>query len=152
MEFALRNPRAWLWFNLLLSEQLPGHVHYDRVVRGAVAHVPAMPKRILVAGKPVTLRKISKAETGNAFGWYDFDAREVQLYVGLTGANLPVVALHEITHAVHHAYELRQRDTHLNFQRSQLKGWLNIMRDNPSAWRWLVSVIHSATATSAPQS
>ena len=138
VEFALRNPRAWLWFNLLLSEHLPGRVQYDRVLRGAVARAPAMPKRILVAGKPVTLRHISKAQTGNAFGWYDFERREVQLYVGLCGTNLPIVALHEITHAVHHAYELKPRDTHRNYQRTQLQGWMGILRENPGAWRWLV--------------
>jgi hypothetical protein len=49
VEFALRNPRAWLWFNLLLSEHLPGNVQYDRVVRGALPRAPAMPKRMLVA-------------------------------------------------------------------------------------------------------
>jgi hypothetical protein len=109
-----------------------------------------MPKRILVAGEPVTLRSISKAQTGNAFGWYDFERREVQLYAGLTGANLPVVALHEITHAVHHAYQLKQRDKHRNFQRTQLKGWLGIMRENPSAWRWLAWVMSFPTAVHPP--
>lgn len=137
VEFARRNPRAWLWFNLLLSEHLPGHVHYDRAVRGALTQAPAMPRRVLVGSTPVTLRSISRSQTGNAFGWYDFDRREVQLYVGLNGTNLPIVALHELTHAVHHAYALRPRDTHLRFQHTQLHGWLGIMRDNPSAWRWL---------------
>jgi hypothetical protein len=33
VEFAQRNPRAWLWFNLLLTEHLPGDLRYDRVVR-----------------------------------------------------------------------------------------------------------------------
>ena len=145
VEFALRNPRAWLWFNLLLSEHLPGRVQYDRVVRGAVAQAPAMPKRILVGGTPVTLRSISKARTGNAFGWYDYARREVQLYEGLTGANLPIVALHELTHAVHHAYALKPHDTHLRFQRTQLQGWLGIMRDNPGAWRWLAWVMSFPT-------
>jgi hypothetical protein len=108
------------------------------VVRGVVARPPAMPKRILVARKPVTLRSISKAQSGSAFGWYDYDRREVQLWTGLSGTNLPIVALHEITHAVHHAYQLKPRDTHRNYQRAQLQGWLGIVRENPSAWRWLV--------------
>ena len=151
VEFALRNPRAWLWFNLLLSEHLPGRVQYDRVLRGAVAQAPAMPKRILVAGKPVALRHISKAQTGNAFGWYDFERREVQLYVGLSGTNLPIVALHEITHAVHHAYELKPRDTHRNYQRTQLQGWMGIMRENPGAWRWLVWLMRSPAQAARPR-
>ena len=127
-----------LWFNLLLSEHLPGRLRFDRVVRGVVARPPAMPKRILVARKPVTLRSISTAQSGSAFGWYDYGRREVQLWAGLSGTNLPIVALHEITHAVHHAYQLKPRDTHRNYQRAQLQGWLGIVRENPSAWRWLV--------------
>ncbi|MEO5696626.1 MAG: hypothetical protein ABIQ60_05755 [Burkholderiaceae bacterium] len=146
VEFAVRNPHAWLWFNLLLSEHLPGRVHYDRVVRAAVARSPEMPKRVLVAGRPVTLRTLTKGQTGNAFGWYDYDRREVQLYAGLSGANLPVVALHELTHAVHHAYGLGPRDKHRRYLRAQLDGWLGIMRDNPSAWRWLVWTIRSSQA------
>jgi hypothetical protein len=100
----------------------------------------------------VTLRRISRPETGSAFGWYDYTKREVQLYVGLTGANLPVVALHELTHAVHHAYRLRERDSHRKFQQAQLKGWLGIVRDNPGAWRWLVWSISSPLAHIAPAS
>jgi hypothetical protein len=147
VEFALRNPPAWAWFNRLLSEHLPGRARQDPTADRAAKRTPAMPRRIIVAGMPVTLRRISRPETGSAFGWYDFTKREVQLYVGLTGANLPVVALHEITHAVHHAYRLRQRDSHRKFQRTELKGWLGIVRDNPDAWRWLIwSMARPATA------
>ena len=136
VEFAQRNPRAWLWFNLLLSEHLPGDLRYDRVVRRCLARAPSTPKRILVGGHPVTVRMISKSETGNAFGWYDQSRREVQLYDGLHGRNLPVVAVHEITHAVHDVYGLKGRDKHQNFLRAQHQGWLGIMQHNPSAWRW----------------
>jgi hypothetical protein len=150
VEFALRNPRAWLWLNLLLSEHLPGHVGFDRVVRGAVKRAPALPRRILVAGMPVTVRVLSRQQTGNAFGWYDFDQREVQLYAGLTGSNLPVVALHEITHAVHHAYALGTRDSHRQFQRAELRGWLGVVRHNPAAWRWLLWCIRGAGRAGTP--
>jgi hypothetical protein len=151
VEFAQRNPMAWLWFNLLLTEHGGRNARYDRVVHGAVSRPPRMPKRILVGGHPVTIRSITKAETGNAFGWYHFSNREAQLYSGLTGSNLAVVALHEITHAVHHMYDIKQRDKHQNFKHAQLKGWLGIMKDNPSAWRWLVWVItFPAKASLAP--
>jgi hypothetical protein len=137
VEFAQRNPRAWLWFNLLLSEHLPGDLRYDRVVRRCLPRAPSTPKRILVGGHPVTVRMISKSETGSAFGWYDPARREVQLYNGLHGRNLPVVAVHEITHAVHDVFGLKARDKHQNYLRAQRQGWLGIMQHNPSAWRWL---------------
>ena len=105
-----------------------------------------MPRRLLVAGRTVAVRSLSRNECGNAFGWYDYDRREVQLLAGLSGPNLPVVALHEITHAVHHAYALRTRDTHRNFARCQLEGWLGIMRDNPGGWRWLAWVMNTPAA------
>jgi hypothetical protein len=138
VEFAQRNPRAWLWFNLLLAEHLPGRPRFDQSVRGVLVPPPRLPGSIDIAGRTVALRCISRSETGNAFGWYDPQRREVQLYVGLSGANLPVVALHEITHAVHHAYALKVRDSHGNYNRAQLEGWLGVMRNNPMAWHWLI--------------
>lgn len=145
VEFAQRNPKAWLWFNLLLGKHLCPRRHFDRVVRGAVARAPRMPQRIAVGDRTVTIRSIPKSETGSAFGWYHFSRQEAQLYHGLTGANLAVVALHEITHSVHHAYDIKRRDLHRNFRRAQVQGWIRLIRDNPAAWRWL------AWAMSFPQ-
>ena len=100
-----------------------------------------MPRRVLVAGHPVTIRSIGKAESGNAFGWYHLSRREAQLYEGLSGSNLAVVALHELTHAIHHLYALKNRDRHHAFRRAQLKGWFGIMTQCPGAWRWLAWVM-----------
>src|SRR5215831_3527813 len=141
VEFAQRNPRAWLWFNLLLGKSLERPTRFDNVVRGELADPPRMPRRILVRGTPIMIRSIPKSETGSAFGWYHFSRQEAQLYRGLTGANLAVVALHEITHAVHHVYAIKQRDRHANFRRAQVQGWLDIVKRNPGAWRWLAWVI-----------
>ena len=141
VEFAQRNPRAWLWFNLLLGKSLERPARFDNVVRGELAIPPRMPRRILVRGTPIKIRSIPKSETGSAFGWYHFSRQEAQLYRGLTGANLAIVALHEITHAVHHVYAIKQRDRHANFRRAQVQGWLDIVKRNPGAWRWLAWVI-----------
>ena len=89
----------------------------------------------------MTIRSITKAECGGAFGWYHFEKQEAQLYSGLTGSNLAVVELHELTHAVHHMYDVKKRDLHRNFRHAQLKGWLSIIKQNPSAWRWLAWVM-----------
>lgn len=147
VEFAQRNVRAWRWFNLLLAEHLPASACYDRVVWGAVPVAPAMPDAVRVAGRAVPVRTLTRTQTGNAFGWYDFDRREVQLYDGLNGANVAIVALHEITHALHHAHGLRVRDRERNFLRVQLKGWLEIMMRDHAAWRWLAwSMSHPGKA------
>ena len=141
VEFAQRNPDAWSWFNLLLTQHLSKDVQYDRVVQGFVDQPPAMPAQVYIAGRPITLRCIPKAKCNGAFGWYHFSRREAQLYDGLTGPNLAVVALHELTHAVHHTYDVKKRDLHRNFRHAQLKGWLGIMKSNPSVWRWLAWVM-----------
>jgi hypothetical protein len=141
VEFAQRNPMAWFWFNWLLTQHHHADVRFDEVVRGIVASAPPVPKRIVVTGRPVTIRSIGKSECGNAFGWYDRGLCEAQLYDGLKGYNLAIVALHELTHAVHHLYELRERSRHRAFRSAQLNGWLDIITHNPSAWRWLVWVM-----------
>lgn len=141
VEFAQRNPRAWIWFNLRLNEQAPQDAQYDRFVCGAVPAPPPLPARIAIGSRGVPVRTLSRAQTGNALGWYDFDRREVQLYEGLNGANVAIVALHEITHALHHAHGLRQRDRERNFVQAQLKGWFQIMLRDPHAWRWLAWVM-----------
>jgi hypothetical protein len=100
-----------------------------------------MPRRVVIRGHAVKLRSISKSETGNAFGWYHFEQREAQLYRGLTGANLAVVALHEITHAVHDLHGVASGDRHTDFKNAQLAGWFGIIRSSPDAWRWLAWLI-----------
>lgn len=137
VEFACRNPRAWRWFNLLLATHLPGRTGYDRVVRGALARPPAMPRHLQIGRHRVRLRGISKSQSGSAFGWYVFAEREAQLYRGLTGPNLAIVALHEITHAVHHAHGLENGHSHRHFRRAQARGWFGVMQRSPAAWRWL---------------
>lgn len=150
VEFARRNPKAWLWFNLLLARHLPGNVGYDRIVRGARARAPAMPRFVRVGRHAVRLRSISKSQSGSAFGWYVYADREAQLYRGLAGANLAVVALHEITHAVHHAHGLDDSARQREFRRAQLAGWAGVMRRSPAVWRWLAWLMsHPEQATLA---
>jgi len=51
------------------------------------------------------------------------------------------VALHEITHAVHHFYGVDSGARHQDFRSAQVQGWLGIMKNSPGAWRWLAWVI-----------
>jgi hypothetical protein len=151
MEFAQRNPRAWLWFNLLLSQLQPGRYRHDRAVRGALASEPPLPRRVLIGGEPVHVRVISRAACGAAFGWYDGARREVLLCAGLAGCHLPIVALHEFTHALHHAHGLDDGAPHRRFTQAQVRGWLRFVRDNPGAWRWLAwSMSFPARARTGP--
>ena len=71
VEFAQRNPKAWIWFNLRLNEHLPEDMQYDRFVSGAVLAPPPLPARIAIDGRGVPVRILSRAQTGNALGWYD---------------------------------------------------------------------------------
>ena len=138
VEFAQRNPRAWLWFNLLLSQIHSKPEAFDRTARGACRRRPRMPTRVMVRRFRVDMRIISRSDSGHAFGWYDLSSREVQLCEGLGGAHLPIVAVHELTHAIHHVWGLDDHDPHEAFLQAQLRGWLSIIRCNPAAWDWLV--------------
>jgi hypothetical protein len=51
------------------------------------------------------------------------------------------VFVHEVTHAIHAAARLRQRDTRERFVAAQVSGWLQFVRRNPGAWMWLLATI-----------
>lgn len=135
VEFARRNLDVWRWFNELLGEGLA----VAAVQTGAPE--PPMPKRFLIGGQAVRLRLINAKEAGGAFGWFDYEQHEAQLWDGMRGATRAVVAVHELTHGVHAAAELDDGCSHKAFVEGQTKGWLDFMTTNPTAWRWLVHVL-----------
>jgi hypothetical protein len=141
VEFAQRNPGVWLWFNQLL-DRLTGRAHdYAGVVLGSSARVPPPPRRFMVAGEPVTLEAIGAREAGSAFGWYLYEQSEARLYAHLAGANLAVVAVHEVTHAVHWYGGVGDGSAHRDFVAVQTRHWLDFMLRNPGAWRWLAYLL-----------
>ncbi len=141
VEFAQRNPDVWLWFNRLL-DGLTARAHdYAGVVRGTITQVPPPPRRFMVVGQPVTLEAISAREAGSAFGWYLYKESEARLYANLAGANLAVVAVHEVTHAVHWHGGVEDGSSHREFVGVQARHWLDFMLLNPEAWRWLAYLL-----------
>jgi hypothetical protein len=141
VEFAQRNPGVWLWFNQLLDRLTARAYDYAGVVRGSIAHVPPPPRRFMVAGEPVTLEAIGAREAGSAFGWYLYEQSEARLYAHLAGANLAVVAVHEVTHAVHWYGGVVDGSSHRDFVAAQARHWLDFMLRNPGAWRWLAYLL-----------
>jgi hypothetical protein len=96
---------------------------------------------------PVTLEAISAREAGSAFGWYLYEERQARLYANLRGANLAVVAVHELTHAVHWQGGIGDGNSHREFVAVQTRLWLDFMIGNPEAWRWLAYLLsHEAHA------
>ncbi len=141
VEFAQRNPGVWLWFNRLL-DSLTHHEHdYAGVVTGAVTRIPPPPREFLVAGQRITLEAINAREAGSAFGWYFYEENRARLYSRLTGANLAVVAVHEVTHAVHWHGGVGDGSSHRDFVAVQSRHWLDFMLGNPEAWRWIVYLL-----------
>lgn len=141
VEFAQRNPGAWLWFNQLLDGLTERAHNYEGVVRGSTKQVPPPPRRFVVAGEPVTLEAIGAREAGSAFGWFFYEESTARLYARLAGANLAVVAMHEVTHAVHWHGGVSDGSSHREFIAAQTRHWLDFMLENAEAWRWLAYLL-----------
>lgn len=145
VEFAQRNPTTWRWLNLVLSKHLPGRWTEARAAFAAPAPPPPMPKQVRLRRHTVVVRTLSRHDCGNAFGWYDLSKREVQLCEGLADTHLSIVAFHEFTHAIHHAWKLEDHDLHDDFLLAQVTGWMQLIQTNPLAWGWLVWTVSQAT-------
>lgn len=140
VEFAQRNPQAWTWFNGLLASLAPAARKASQIASAPVGRAapPSPPRRFLVGNRTVTLHSIKAYQTRGAFGWYSYDDYKAELWDELHGANLAVVAIHEITHAIHQQFKLKDGSKHLAFRRGEADGWLEFMLKNPTAWQWLV--------------
>ena len=138
--FARHNPEAWSWFNLLLSESVRPGAAFDRVSRGATQRQFPAPKMLHLQGWTLRVQPLSEASSQRLGIWgdYDYATHVIRLYEGLQGPHAAVVAMHEMTHAIHHRAKLRNRDTKKRFIAAETDGWLRLIRDNPGAWRWLL--------------
>lgn len=142
VEFAQRNTEVWWWFNALLDSLTPADTGYADVVRGApMGAVPPPPYSFEVVGETVTLKAIGAREAGSAFGWYLYEENQARLYAHLNGANLAVVAVHELTHAVHWHGGVEDGSSHREFVAAQTRHWLDFMLRNPQAWRWIAHLL-----------
>jgi hypothetical protein len=139
VEFARRNPRAWLWFNLLLAQHLPGRPRFDRAVRGVAGPLPALPQRWIIDGQAVRLLLVPVQALDGADGHRDAAQRVIRIDAALKGSDLPVVVLRELTQAMHDAQAGRRPA--LPAWRSESRGWLRIVRDNPQGWCWLAQAM-----------
>lgn len=152
--FARGNPEAWRWFNLLLSESLVPDAAFDRLAnpsrqagvrRAAIPATLRPPEAVRLRDWTVPVRTLSEpaARRLGIWGDYDYASHAVRLYEGLRGPHAAVVAIHELTHAIHHRARLRNRDTKKRFIAAETDGWLRLIRDNPHAWRWLLRTMHA---------
>lgn len=140
VEFAQRNPAAWAWFNDLLATITPAGRKSSQIANAGKgeAPVPPPPRRFLVGTETVTLHSIKTHEARGAFGYYSIDENRAELWDELCGANLAVVAIHEITHAIHDKAGVKDGSSHIAFRAAQTDGWLDFMLKNPGAWQWIV--------------
>jgi hypothetical protein len=146
--FARHNPEAWSWFNLLLSESVRPGAAFDRVARGATQRRFPAPKMLHLQGWTLRVCPLSEASSQRLGIWgdYDYATHGIRLYEGLQGPHAAVVAMHEMTHAIHHRAKLKNRDTKKRFIAVETDGWLRLIRDNPGAWRWLLVAMRAEQA------
>ncbi len=141
VEFAHRNPHAWVWFNLLLDHTGPAGTDFARVAHGVSRRRLTLPRRMQVGDEVLHITPLSTevANRRRVYGFYDPRTRTAELFEGLQGSNLAVVAIHEFTHCIHHRHALDSTAPRRRFVAVQSEGWMRFVRDNPSAWRWLLA-------------
>lgn len=121
VEFAWRNPGAWLWFNLLLSRHLPGAPRFDAAVRGILPRPPRAP----MAWRH-DLRELRAALAPHAAD------------DGAAGTSATVRVIDLITQRLLGARGLGPRATADRVLKAERAGWFELMQRDPAAWRWLV--------------
>lgn len=145
VSFAQQNPEVWLWFNRLLATSVKPGARFEQAASGASQRSFCVPKTVLVDHTVVRLKPLRHhtAVRHSVDGYFSSTKHEhvVELYEHLRGPQRAVVFVHEVTHAIHSAAGLRNRDTRTRFVAAQVAGWLRFIRHNPGAWMWLLATI-----------
>jgi hypothetical protein len=144
VEFAWRNPRAWLWLNLLLEQQVPGRPRFDRALRGRLAPLP-WPRRWIVGARSLELRLVAPGMMADTGAQFDASRGEIRLESGLAGSRLAVVLLRELIRAMPER-EVPGRTLRPAW-RPPSRPWLQLVRDNPRGWCALLQAMRSPEAT-----
>lgn len=58
-----------------------------------------------------------------------------------TGVRAVETLIHEITHAIHHAYVIKDGDDEERMVTTLARGWAQVYYDNPALLRWMSKVI-----------
>jgi len=145
VSFAQQNRDVWIWFNRLLATSVKPGARFEHAVSGALNCQLQVPKAVLVAQHVVRFAPLRhEVATRHKVDGYFSSTKNghlVELYECLHGPQRAVVFVHEVTHAIHAAARLRQRDTRERFIAAQVSGWLQFVRRNPGAWTWLLATI-----------
>lgn len=145
VSFAQQNPDVWRWFNRLLATSVRPGARFEQVAAGESQRSFCLPKTVLVDRTVVRFRPLrhQTAVRHRVDGYFSGTKQEhlVELYEHLQGPQRAVVFIHEVTHAIHSAAKLRNRDTKSRFVAAQVAGWLRFVRQNPGAWMWLLATI-----------
>jgi hypothetical protein len=140
VEFAWRNPAAWLWFNLLLGSHLPGRLRFDHAARGALPAAPEAPMGVRIGARRLTLRWIDDGLPGAAGGvpaGPHADSGAIDLPAGTPGSTFAVQVVRALTRALHRSAGLDSADSMRRHRRIAIVGWIRLARENPPLWHWL---------------
>ncbi len=145
VEFAWRNPAAWLWFNLLLGAHLPGRLRFDHAARGALPAAPEAPMAVRIGARRLTLRWIDGGlpGAGSVSAVPDADSGAIDLPAGTPGSTLAVQVVRALTRALHRSAGLDSADSMRRHRRIAIVGWIRLARENPPLWHWLAWTLSS---------
>jgi hypothetical protein len=148
IEFAHRNPAAWLWFNLLLGAHLPGRPRFDRAARAALPAAPEAPMEVRIGARRLTVQWIGGGlppAAGGKAARHMCDPGTIELPAGAPGSTLAVQAVRALTRSLHEAAGLGSADSMRRHRRIAIVGWIRLARENPPLWHWLAWTLSTAS-------
>lgn len=143
VEFARRNPAGWRWFNRQLALWLKPKVPFEAYISPSTRFRAQAPGVLKIEGSEVQLAVLDAGEEPRLWAYYVHKGEGVRLQGELVGPHLAVIALHEVTHALHRAVGLKDGKVHADFSRGQAQALLPFIRDNPRVWCWFVTAARS---------
>jgi hypothetical protein len=151
VEFIRDNPDTWAWFNALVCGDgktfFPVEAFYASTLkRFQGMSAVAAPREVRIGRRAWKVKCFSKSTANRLRRWAQCDVynRVLEYCEILEGPHLAVIFWHELMHAMHQEAGIGDGGSHNRYIRTQARGTLAFMRQNPSAWYWFLRLTGKA--------
>ena len=153
VELARSNPLFWEAFMELAETTLRPGAGWIQAAGGFSPDLALrMPRRITHRSRGCQITTLAQlhCDKAGAYGFYTLRGGLVELSDGLQGANLAVVAIHEVLHFLHECEGLDSAASVKRYREVQARTLLRFWKDNPTFWRWWLSVVNPLNPVETP--